>query len=111
MALWMKLESRERRVVHGFVERLETGQRLYGPLTRGKKNWAKEAYEESLDKGVYELCALLDLAEEADSKAVVGPPKHLSMWSQGDAWVPADSCSCSINDQPSLMCPVHGWSK
>lgn len=64
LANFPMLEAREQEVVLRFVRRILDGQLAYGPLTKGKKNWAKEVLEENLDSCVYTLAALLDLAED-----------------------------------------------
>jgi len=63
VALWARLGERERRVVKRFVERLYEGQKLYGTLTKDKKNWRKETQEEALDASGY-LCAQLEDTDE-----------------------------------------------
>lgn len=54
LELWEKLGEIEREVLATFTERLYMGQEAYGFLTYGKKDWVKEAYEESLDRCVYD---------------------------------------------------------
>lgn len=61
---WMKLGLRERLVLVHVAERLLMGQKAYGPLTKGKKNWRKEAAEEHLDATVYMAAELIDALEE-----------------------------------------------
>lgn len=62
-ALWSDLGPRERRVLTEFAVRLLAGQKAYGQLTNGKKDWRKEAKEEALDMAVY-LCAALEDEKE-----------------------------------------------
>lgn len=60
---WVKLKDRERKVLVKVAERLLMGQKAYGPLTKGKKNWRKEAAEEHLDATVYMAAELIDALE------------------------------------------------
>lgn len=54
-----KLGERELRCYRRIGERLLEGQRAYGLLAPGKKDWKKEAKEEAMDMSVY-LSALLE---------------------------------------------------
>lgn len=54
-----QLEPRELRVFLRIGERLLEGQKAYGPLSPGKKDWKKEAKEEAMDMAVY-LSAMLE---------------------------------------------------
>lgn len=65
-ALYEQLGPRERAVTVHFMTRLLNGQKQYGRLTIGKKNWPKELFEELIDSSVYGLAALLDLAEQEE---------------------------------------------
>jgi hypothetical protein len=60
--VWEALERRERRVLLRIAKRLLEGQIRFGALTRGKKNWRKEAQEEAMDMSVYLSAALEDEA-------------------------------------------------
>ncbi len=62
---WEKLGERERSVLLAFMLRLYAGQRRYGELSVGKKDWGFEAIEEALDASVYLTCMLNDRAELA----------------------------------------------
>ncbi len=53
------LGDREMRCLLRIANRLLQGQRLYGELSPGKKNWKREAKEEAMDMAVY-LSALLE---------------------------------------------------
>lgn len=61
--IWAKLGEHERSVLLTIAKRLRTGQEQYGKLSKGKKNWRKEASEEAFDMAVY-LSALLTLEDE-----------------------------------------------
>ena len=63
IALWHDMKTRERRVFAAIGVRLLAGQNQYGPLTRRKKKWRKEAQEEAMDMAVY-LAAELEDTEE-----------------------------------------------
>lgn len=43
----------ELEVLLAIADRLAMGQLAYGPITDGKKDWKREAYEEFLDAAVY----------------------------------------------------------
>lgn len=58
--LWHQLEPRERAVASNFLRRLFAGQMAFGPLTKGKKVWRREAKEEALDMAVYLAAELED---------------------------------------------------
>ncbi len=54
---------REVSVLRRIAERLLLGQKLYGKLTKGKKDWRREAQEEVFDLSVYMSALLEDLAD------------------------------------------------
>jgi hypothetical protein len=54
------MPDRELHVLMLVAERLRLGLKQYGPLTRGKKDWRKEASEEAFDMAVYLACELTD---------------------------------------------------
>ena len=54
------LEARERLVLLRIAKRLLEGQIHFGPLTKGKKNWRREAQEEAMDMSVYLSAQLED---------------------------------------------------
>ena len=58
------LEERERRVLMRIAKRLLEGQIAFGHLTKGKKNWKREAKEEAFDMAVY-LSAELEADDES----------------------------------------------
>lgn len=62
--LWHQLEPRERAVASNFLRRLFAGQVAFGPLTKGKKDWRREAKEEALDMAVYLAAELEDDYED-----------------------------------------------
>lgn len=53
LVTFLQLRPRERRVLERIASRLLDGQKAYGPLSPGKKNWKKEAKEEAMDMSVY----------------------------------------------------------
>ncbi len=59
IALMESLDARERRCLIRIGRRLLDGQKTFGPLSPGKKDWKKEAKEEAMDLAVY-LSALLE---------------------------------------------------
>jgi hypothetical protein len=61
---YCSLESRERNVLVTIAERLLVGQKLHGPLYRGKKKWLKELKEEAMDGLVYIASSIEDEKEE-----------------------------------------------
>lgn len=63
-----RLGDREMHVLYDLATRLHEGQKLYGRLTPNKKNWLKEAYEESLDRAIYDSCNYVDLMESKDGR-------------------------------------------
>ncbi len=67
---WEKLGGRERKVICTVAWRLYAGQRRYGPLTLGKKNWPLESLEEQLDSCVYLAAAMSDQTDLAFNRAV-----------------------------------------
>lgn len=69
LSVWEKLGERERLVLLTFASRLWNGQRKYGPLKVGKKDWAYEAIEEALDASVYLTALLQDKVELAFERA------------------------------------------
>jgi hypothetical protein len=62
--LWEQLETRERHALLIISSRLLAGQKQYGPLSPGKKNWQKEAFEECCDLAVYMAAGLVDYSEK-----------------------------------------------
>lgn len=62
---WIRLGARERRVVVSIAKRLLAGQDAYGVLTKGKKNWVREANEEFLDAAVYLANETIDAEDDA----------------------------------------------
>ena len=62
--LWKLLGTREKRVFMTIGLRLLTGQRAYGHLTNGKKEWKREAQEEAMDMAVYLAAQLEDTDDE-----------------------------------------------
>jgi len=61
--VFQDLGTREKRCLHRIAERLLGGQRLYGHLCPGKKDWKREAKEEAMDLSIY-LAALLEDDDE-----------------------------------------------
>lgn len=53
------LEEREQLVLLRIAKRLLEGQIRFGHLTKGKRDWKKEAQEEAMDLSVY-LSVLLE---------------------------------------------------
>ncbi len=68
--VWEKLAERERLCFMTIGMRLLAGQRKFGPLTLGKKNWEYESLEECLDSSIYLAAALNDSADLAFANAV-----------------------------------------
>lgn len=62
--VWNQLEEREKRLLMDVAERLLMGQRVYGALSFGKKQWCREALEEAMDGMVYLGAVLQDLSDE-----------------------------------------------
>jgi len=56
----VRLHDAELDTVREFAERILFGQQAYGPVTKGKKRWNKEAKEELLDAAFYGLRAVLE---------------------------------------------------
>ncbi len=67
---WEKLGARERKVICTVAWRLYAGQRKYGPLTLGKKNWPLETLEEQMDSLVYLAAAMSDQTDLAFERAI-----------------------------------------
>lgn len=59
-----QLGDRELTVLKRITNRLLAGQKAYGLLKVGKKDWAREATEEAMDMSVYLSALLADLAEK-----------------------------------------------
>ena len=64
LKVWKDLEPRERRAVLLYASRVLQGQKLFGPVFKNKKNWAKEALEEGIDASVYLTFKALDLEDD-----------------------------------------------
>jgi hypothetical protein len=63
LTYWEAMLPNERKALLAIARRLYWGQKEYGPLAFGKKDWAKEAQEEAFDMAVY-LAASLTLKPE-----------------------------------------------
>lgn len=63
--VWEDLGPRERKVLATIAVRLLAGQKAYGLLTVGKKDWRREAKEEAMDMCVYLATLLEDDNEHA----------------------------------------------
>lgn len=70
LEVWERLATRERKVALAYLWRLYAGQKKFGPLTIGKKDWSYEAIEEALDSSVYLTAMLVDRADLALMNAV-----------------------------------------
>lgn len=75
LACYEQLEAREREALAIIATRLLVGQKQYGKLTQGKKNWAKEGFEEACDMSVYMAAKLLDIAYEEDREQREAPTR------------------------------------
>lgn len=64
LQLWEDSGPRERKALLLIAKRLYAGQKTFGELTRGKKNWVKEASEEAMDMCVYLAAELLDIDDD-----------------------------------------------
>lgn len=64
--MFKELLPREQKCVLLFAKRILRGQKDYGSLYAGKKDWGKECLEEALDGFVYAINGLLDHEEFAD---------------------------------------------
>ncbi len=65
LTVWEKLAARERLCLLTLGARLAAGQRKFGPLSAGKKDWKYEAVEEALDASIYLTALLNDSVEKA----------------------------------------------
>lgn len=68
LSRWFRIGPRERRAVLQIVDRMEIGQKLFGELSYGKKDWKKEASEEAFDMCVYLVALLVDRDDEKKGK-------------------------------------------
>lgn len=75
---WENLGERERKILCTFAMRLWAGQRRYGQLTVGKKDWTYEAIEEALDASVYLACLLNDKTDKAFNAMVADAEKEVT---------------------------------
>lgn len=63
LTYWEAMLPNERKALLAIARRLYWGQKEYGPLKFGKKDWGNEALEEAFDMAVY-LAASLTLKPE-----------------------------------------------
>lgn len=88
LTVWERLAERERKCLLTFGMRILAGQRKFGPMTLGKKDWPYEAIEEALDASVYLTALLNDRAEKAfdsmvsDAEAEVLKEAQLRQWNE-----------------------------
>lgn len=66
---WMTLEKREREILVVLSDRLRMGQAQYGRWEPGKKNNAKEAFEEACDLAIYTANGMLEVQQGVGEKA------------------------------------------
>ena len=86
--IWEKLGPRERLILMTFGQRMLNGQRKYGKITVGKKDWTYEAIEEALDCAVYLTAKLQDKVEMAFSTAVSDAEKEIEIENSSKAeWI------------------------
>ena len=76
--LYERLGAREKLVLQTFGQRLYAGQRRYGVLTEGKKDWKYEAIEEALDASVYLTALLNDSVDRAFDAMVSDAEKEVT---------------------------------
>ncbi len=63
---WEQLADRERQALLLFAKRVLQGQKVFGPLSKGKKPWAANTVEEGIDAAAYLTFLAIDLAEQED---------------------------------------------
>lgn len=68
-----RLGPMERKVLLIYAQRLGAGQRKYGLLEAGKKDWNWEALEETLDQSVYITCELVKVIKNIKERTELTP--------------------------------------
>lgn len=74
---WEHLHENERKVLCTIAERIQAGQKTYGPLYPGKRKWGWEYFEEQLDAAVYAAIGYVDITGglKLIEPMKVAPPK------------------------------------
>lgn len=103
--VWEKLGERERKILLTFMYRLYNGQRKYGKLTLGKKEWAYEAIEEALDASVYLSALLSDKVDQAFGAAVADAEREVC-----EAVTVKEESGTTLENPPKDVEAMARWS-